>query len=599
MIESYFLLKRTQDLESQKFIKLTQNEEYVKKIDNKQVNLADLHFSSLNRILKKLLKLKMDDFDGKKYRYVLLKPFQDISKIIMNELTSSAVTDEIERLSDDSVCVWLNEKVKSYFEVTINPDKVSKLTKSVAKIDIAVIRTIIRNIEMFLIYFSNTFFVVLNSAEDQENKLNIKNIPNVSSRGAGIHIKTYDVLNDFGFMKLTVWNSNIDFKKVLETRLRKSDSEGLKFVTEIEVINEMELVSKASDSFKGGYCQTYILSKRGVVQTVEDTDNLRKALFQYGKWCYEGEVTIDTEITLHNVPKILRQFQQQQNKLRFTYETKEIPLSHSCQIPLSSLTLVCSLLKEYILKSEPLLEELENLQRKRNSNPWIDVETGKQYFELQVTQKYLNEYFQNIEFLATKIYYHEVVFIVVLLAESSSFYVTLNQTRGDQPLLDLSFPDVSSKNRGYLLYSFNHLSFKKLMIWECETSVWQTSNKMVLNRKKKANEDVKSIKDKKVELDVKTSDQLETDKEEKDEVIKGVKNIIVKSKVGEYKVEEKTDEVKKSKLNKMPSIRAPHHVKSIGSLLKQKSLASLPKLSSEAPWDKFGRPKDLFKESKH
>ena len=37
---------------------------------------------------------------------------------------------------------------------------------------------------------------------------------------------------------------------------------------------------------------------------------------------------------------------------------------------------------------------------------------------------------------------------------------------GEQPLLDSTFPDVSTRSRGYQIAAYNHSTYRKLSLWQ-------------------------------------------------------------------------------------------------------------------------------------
>ena len=80
-------------------------------------------------------------------------------------------------------------------------------------------------------------------------------------------------------------------------------------------------------------------------------------------------------------------------------------------------------------------------------------------------------HYRDIELIASKTYIREVVLIIIY--SEGSFFVTLSAGVGDQPLLDMSFPDVSSRGRGYQIAQYNHSVYRKLSLWQSSRSVWE------------------------------------------------------------------------------------------------------------------------------
>ena len=167
-----------------------------------------------------------------------------------------------------------------------------------------------KDVEVFLIYFSSSFYVVLKEGKaNRENQINIKSFPNISTRGAGVQIKQYSFNrrkrkdydssceNLFHLRSLTLWNTNVSFLKVLNSN--KSFLKSAK--EEYEGKRSSELKSSA-DKF-------------------------------HSNWYYEGEVLLEDDLLqLSQVTLLLRKFQEQQSNLYFTYEYQSLPLSHHFQI---------------------------------------------------------------------------------------------------------------------------------------------------------------------------------------------------------------------------------------------------------------------------
>merc|ERR1711918_44452 len=83
------------------------------------------------------------------------------------------------------------------------------------------------------------------------------------------------------------------------------------------------------------------------------------------------------------------------------------------------------------------------------------------------------EMFKNIEVVVTKTYYASGI-ITIMIVYEHSFYISVLDGEGENPLLDSSFPDVSGKGRGYQLQAYpggidGWPTLRKI-------SIWQTAN---------------------------------------------------------------------------------------------------------------------------
>lgn len=108
---------------------------------------------------------------------------------------------------------------------------------------------------------------------------------------------------------------------------------------------------------------------------------------------------------------------------------------------------------------------IENELRKMSGIfSWIDDDDAATYFELSLND--IPSYMNNISIIASKSYIRGLIIIAVYFEQS--IYFVVQGGEGEQPLLDVRFPDVSSHGQGLLIasYSVNENDhWSKLTLW--------------------------------------------------------------------------------------------------------------------------------------
>jgi len=95
--------------------------------------------------------------------------------------------------------------------------------------------------------------------------------------------------------------------------------------------------------------------------------------------------------------------------------------------------------------------------------PWINDDTANTYFELTIGD--LPHYMDDVSLIASKTYTRGLIIIAIYFERT--IYFLIQDGEGDQPLLDVRFPDVSKHGQGLLLNAYNeeHFGWKKLTLW--------------------------------------------------------------------------------------------------------------------------------------
>ena len=239
----------------------------------------------------------------------------------------------------------------------------------------------------------------------------------------------------------------------------------------------------SKDLQAGAYSQCYIIMKAAKEdKKSEQQDN--DVFFKCGLWCYCGLVQFPgVDLTTGELPLIIPSLQKQQSSLRYFCNSSAIPKT-------------CDYAEAYefyndaaeFFAGEMTSEAIDDeLRRMAEQFPWIDGDGAQTYFELTLAD--YPKCMDRVALIASKTYtrglvivsiYHDgVVYFIVQVGgcwraclESATVLVSRHTTRptrlrprpspwppslslqsgeGDQPLLDVRFPDVSRHNEGVAL----------------------------------------------------------------------------------------------------------------------------------------------------
>lgn len=225
----------------------------------------------------------------------------------------------------------------------------------------------------------------------------------------------------------------------------------------------------------GNYNQTYIIQCRSPKETKIEGNEV---LFKCGNWCYKGLVQFnDLGFNLEEVPVIIPTLQRQQGSLRYFSTAKSIPEESEFHGPLRYMEDAVEFLATE-LSSDHIERELRKMA---NIFPWIEEDNELSYFELTIGN--LPDYMKGIEMIASKTYSRGLVIISIYY--DRCIYCVIQSGEGDQPLLDVRFPNVSKHGQGLLLSTYNeeYYGWKKLTLWHIIDSGGGASSSMVMSKK--------------------------------------------------------------------------------------------------------------------
>ena len=604
-----------------------------------------------------------------------LSPTSSVSRILSeldhaksfmeNEIINSQ--DKLEKLTDHFLGGFIKDDKdeQSYFELQ------TAGSAYLNGIELICSKSYVGEIMLNVVYLEGTYYCVMEEVGGAEQPLIDSRFPDIGKRGAGFLLKSYE--NHPIFRKLSIWHV---IPKALSDAKREISKSGVASIEEkeeaeakivedlswsawcddfsdgddYEPLDESVLPGRKNESFMGGYSQIYCVLKP------EGETTTRRALFRYGEWCYAGNIELEKRVQLADVPHVLRCFQKQQGNLAYFCTIRNMPVNLPFSAPIRRMSEATAFLEKAIGQSEETLLDLMKNTDDHTWNArlgWIDEESGCQFFELVTPGD--QPHYSDVELLACKTYYNEVVLITLYF--EGSFYVTISPCIDDQPLLDMSFPDVSTKAQGLQLATYRHREFKRFMLWRSERSVWEAANRAVMeDRRRKAQEKmeaemrreaqmVNSLESKFGDKDdiaredtagekaaakkepvraeakqVRASRSVSSDasqvRREGDDIrgrgrtreSKGQPRSVAKSNAKERLRPQEKSQPKASanplsrRANEMKNqgsaVRAPHHLKPLGGGLSKIAELNKGLQSTQAPWDSEGRPRHLFGNSK-
>lgn len=303
--------------------------------------------------------------------------------------------------------------------------------------DIVISKRYLKAVMMTVVYFENKFMVTLADAEKEQPLVDTL-FPHVSGRRRGFQVRAYD---SSIFTKLSLWQS--------EDPSDRDDSPE----PPPEVIPTVDLSGD-------GYTQTYIVMKP---RFLSEGSTRRDVFFRFGSWCYAGQVDLGVDaLHLGDVPECLPALQRQQSALSFMCETAAVPVSSQYAPILASYSSALAFFQQEIINSEEKLSEMAEL----GVTAWIEEDWGAAFFELGTA---VGSDFDGVELVAAKTYTRGIVLHSVLFGKS--LYAVLADADDDQPLLDVAFPDVTARCRGYQIKMYNTeanhgLAPRRLAVWE-------------------------------------------------------------------------------------------------------------------------------------
>ena len=214
-----------------------------------------------------------------------------------------------------------------------------------------------------------------------------------------------------------------------------------------------------------GYMQVYCVMKP---KHLDSGSTRRDALFRFGNWCYGGEVDFGVEgLHLGDVPDVLPTLQKQQGNLAYLCEISKFPSDSPNAAVLAAYKASLEFLTAEMLSVEEELEKLSQL----GLTGWLNEDWSSSFFELAFE---VPPEMEHVEVIASK-QYTSVGIVLHCVWFGGSLYCVLADTKDDQPLLDVAFPDVTARCRGVQVKQYAEAEYatrkdlpmpKRLSVWE-------------------------------------------------------------------------------------------------------------------------------------
>ena len=224
----------------------------------------------------------------------------------------------------------------------------------------------------------------------------------------------------------------------------------------------------------GTYNQTYLIrtpdagneerEAKGLSDDSDDGDDSdsyveRRVLFRCGNWCYTGNITLEkSRVLLSDLTRVIPTLQRQQNRLHFYCNASSIPGESSFKEPMAFIAEAAEFAARE-LASDTVHDEL---RKWTDVYGWMENDQSQTYFEIQCSPPPCMD---GIALAASKTYARGLVFVAVYF--DRALYVVVQDGEGDQPLLDVKFPDVSCPGQGIHVatYGGEQRTWLKLALW--------------------------------------------------------------------------------------------------------------------------------------
>mmetsp|Transcript_40824 Transcript_40824/g.41690 ORF Transcript_40824/g.41690 Transcript_40824/m.41690 type:complete len:663 (+) Transcript_40824:164-2152(+) len=216
----------------------------------------------------------------------------------------------------------------------------------------------------------------------------------------------------------------------------------------------------AKSAYMGeGYNQTYIIMGNQSDGESKSSNGNHNVFFRCGNWCYRGPIQFNgLKVDTSSLPVLVPMLQRQQNSLKYYCTAKSLPPESVYYEPIQLLQRASNFIAEEITSDHVEKE----LRKWAAAFSWIDDDASACYFELVMDP---HECMKNVDLVACKTYSRGLIIISIYCERAVYFLV--HQGDGDQPLLDVRFPDVSKHGQGLHISSYNEPDelWKKLTLW--------------------------------------------------------------------------------------------------------------------------------------
>ena len=212
------------------------------------------------------------------------------------------------------------------------------------------------------------------------------------------------------------------------------------------------------DLISDGYVQSYYILKP------DKQGKEREVLFRFGSWLYKGKVDFMSSISsLQDIPRVIREMRLAQHKLDWVGDVSSYSVSNRFFKWMQYSTRITKLMEEQAANCENYLRALIV---DKEGKDWLDNDTTVCFFEFACCKDVLEE----VELICNKVY-NSRGYITISMYQKGKWYLVLQDIRGENPLLDSKFPDLSKRIDGYQLKTYPHghenwAELRSLSVWK-------------------------------------------------------------------------------------------------------------------------------------
>ena len=375
------------------------------------------------------------------------------------EIVSDRMTHELQKWS--ITYPWIEDDHGKYFELSFEH------TNSLANVAMICSKTYYRGLILISIYCDKSLYFVVQDGEGEQALLDIR-FPDVSKCGQGLHLSVYNNEN-MPWNKLVLWRT-LDEGGRHVVNIDSDHSQVKKLERPISSCTYSNLASSE-------YEQTYCVMK-GTVNT-HSSISLQKmhrdVFFRFGSWCYAGRVQLVPSLALSDIPFLIPALRIQQSKLDFHCESRSVPTNSPFHGVLEYIKKITPKIESLIVSSEDSLKTLIDGLAKNgladSVKKWLEGDSMNSFFEFKCTPSEATEdIFKDMDVVVSKTYYASGI-ITIMIVYEHTYYISMSDSEGENPLLDSKFPDVSGKGRGYQLQTYPEgvdgwSDLRKVSIWQ-------------------------------------------------------------------------------------------------------------------------------------
>eukprot|EP00940_MAST-03C_sp_MAST-3C-sp2_P001430 g1430.t1 len=287
----------------------------------------------------------------------------------------------LEKMTDDETAEAIeyagNEKWRTggtaFFELQTDADM-----PGLHDVEMLATKTYMKELILILLYFEGSWYAHLKSAKESSQPLLDTDFPDLTARGRGLCLGTYD--DHKYFLQLYLWDGHVEESSEDERErrrvARKISDEDDDAITG-EKVKKMSL--KDYNDYED-YTQTYVIMR--AIGAAEGQSSTRETIFRYGNWCYAGRIEMGTtRLNLEDLINVIPILQLQQSNLAYMCKKGDVPPSSRFHSPMVQMTEAAQYLGDRICEAADDIEDLA--KHDPEGYGWLLENDGNTYFQLR------------------------------------------------------------------------------------------------------------------------------------------------------------------------------------------------------------------------